>query len=52
MKKVKSKNEIIVETWEKRTYDEEQKYIIRSLLLIIITIILGILTGYIIVSWT
>lgn len=52
MKKQKSKNEIIAETWEKRAYDEELKYIIRSILIIILIAILGILIGYIIVSWT
>ena len=52
MKKIKSKNEIIAETWEKRAYNEELKYINRSILIALLMIILGIITGYIIVSWT
>lgn len=52
MKKKMSKNEIIAETWEKRTYDEELKYINRCILITLLIIILGILTGYILVSWT
>ena len=49
MKKIKSKNEIIAETWEKRAYDEELRYIIRSVLITILMIIIGILIGYIII---
>ena len=54
MKKKMSKNEIIAETWEKRAYDydKELNFIIRGILITLLMIILGILIGYIIVSWT